>query len=221
MTVSHTNEERNRFKIGEYKDMRAAMLQRDTSMTQILLIGLVSNVTLVVGISAFYFNVYTKSPTDITQNLSYFFLTPAAVIIPILAILNSHRRDIRLFGSYIFVFYEDAGYGPTWESSHDRRADVDKEEAHDYVPMALWSLLVVCIMLFWYSLSLCSSEIAYYHIASSLLPIVIMAEVHLTYLKSKHLYWRQKVGMWRTVYAAMEGGKSSNDLHTAANKDSN
>src|SRR3954463_6345244 len=109
MTVSHTTEERNRFKIEEYKDMRTAMLQRDTSMTQILLIGLVSNVTLIVGISAFYFNIYNKSPTDLPQKLSYFFLAPTAVIIPLLAILNSHRRDIRLFGSYIFVFYEEPG----------------------------------------------------------------------------------------------------------------
>jgi hypothetical protein len=115
MNAPYTDEERNKFKMEEYKDLRADIRQRDTSMTQILLFGLVANVTLISGISAFYFNVYTKSPGDITAKLSYFFLTPVAIIIPILAILNSHRRDIRLFGSYIKVFYEDVGYGPTWE----------------------------------------------------------------------------------------------------------
>jgi len=218
MNASYTNEERNKFKTEEYRELRAAILQRDTSMTQIFLVGLVANVTLIIGISAFYFNIYTKSPSDITAKLSYVFLGPVAIIIPTLAILISHRRDIRLFGSYIFVFYEDLGYGPTWETSHDRKTDLDTEEAHDFVPMTLWALHSICLALFWYSLSLCPDNTLYYHIASPLPLIVIMAMTHYRYMNSKQQFYRQKVAMWRKIRAAMKKGNPNSELHTGADK---
>jgi hypothetical protein len=40
--------------IEEYRELRAEIRQKDASMTQFLVVGLVANVTLISGISAFF-----------------------------------------------------------------------------------------------------------------------------------------------------------------------
>jgi hypothetical protein len=87
---------------------------------------------------------------------------------------------------------------------YGKRTGVDTEEAHDFVPMTLWALLGACVALFWYSLSLCPGNTLYYHVASPLPLIIIMARTHYSYMKSKHQYYRQKVAMWSKIYAAMQ-----------------
>lgn len=44
--------------------------------------------TLIVGISAFYFNLYTKPPDPAPERLSLLFFAPAAIIISLLGVLT-------------------------------------------------------------------------------------------------------------------------------------
>jgi hypothetical protein len=211
MNRKNTNEICEKFSIEEYKELRAEIRQRESNMTQFLVVGLVANVTLISGVTAFYYNMYKNTPNEMFPILSYLFLAPAVIIVPLLLILNSHRRDIRLIGSYIQVFYEETGYGPLWEIAHDKRANYNADrEGHDFIPVTFWGLLLICLALYGYNLYLCSS-ITIYYLPIPLLIIMIMAATHMSYNSSKHEFYRKNLEMWRSIRLEMVGKMPNED----------
>jgi hypothetical protein len=193
------------FLTAEYKELRAEIRQRDTSMTQLFLTGVIAAVALTSGISGFYFNLYTKAPEEIPWQLSYFFLAPVAVIIPILSMLTGHRREIRRIASYIQVFYEEPGLGPTWESSHQRMALIAIEEAHDFVPVAFWCLFAVSIGLYCYGIAVAEAGCLWVHLFAPMLLSVLMTVAHVRYRGSKHHYYAKRLSEWRDIYRQLHG----------------
>ena len=188
------------FKLTEYKELRAELRQRDTSMTQLFLTGVVATMTLTVGISAFFFNLYINDPTKISWQLSYFFLGPIAVIIPILQMITAHRREIRRFASYMQVFYEEQHLGPTWESSHYEMALMRTEEAHDFVPYTLWFLFVLCIGLYFYGIALSKVSSLLLHVLAPAVLLLLMLYSHIWFQLSKHKYYAKLLLEWRKIY---------------------
>lgn len=189
------------FKLEEFKQLRKDITQRDSSMTQLFLTGLVASVTLLSAISVFFFNMYTKYPS---VDLCYFFLAPIIVIIPITSIIDSHRRDIRRMGSYIKVFYEDQGFGPTWETAHDQITLLDKEEGHDAVPLVLWALVIICCALFWYGLHLTTQLVISLHGIVPLFPIIVMVAMNINYTESKNDYFQANATKWQEIHRNFE-----------------
>jgi hypothetical protein len=184
----------------EYRALREEMRQRQAAMTQLFLASLVAAVALISGITAFYFNVYTKNPGKIPDHLALILLAPILIIIPILYIIRSHRRDIRRFASYIQVFFEETGCGLKWETAHDKWTDTRKEEGHDAVPWTFWVLGFVCFGLYWIGLDFSKvSNKCLYVIIPLLVFFIFMLHAHVTYAKSKDKYHRECLKLWRTI----------------------
>lgn len=175
------------------------MRQREAAMTQLFLTSLIAAVTLISGITAFYFNMFTKDPCKITVFLSYLFLAPIFIIIPIFFVIKSHRRDIRRFASYIHVFFEDTGYGLKWETAHDKWTDKKKEEGHDGVPWAYWALILVCLFLYFQSFLLSKVSFECSHVILPSILFIVMLYVHIVYVRSKHKYYRENLKLWREI----------------------
>lgn len=204
------------FMLAEYKELRAEVRQKETLMTQLFLTGVVATITLTLGISVFFFNLYIDDPTKISSQLSYFFLAPIAVIIPILKLITAHRRDIRRFCSYMQVVYEEQGFGPTWESSHQKMALMTTEEAHDFVPMTLWSLFGLCIGLYFYGIVLSKVSYLWLHILAPAFLCSLMLVNHILYQRSKHQYYAKLLLEWREIYRQIN---SSSQEKPEPNKD--
>lgn len=201
---------KDKYKIEEYKQLRQDITQRDTSMTQLFLMGLIAIITLLAAISAFFFNTYVKNPSTVSIHLCYFFLAPITIIAPILSIIGSHRKDIRRMGAFIKVFYEDAGLGPTWETGHDQITELDKQEGHDFVPIALWSMLFLCIALFEYGLYIISMPSKTWHVFIPIILIIIMLAIHANYFNSKKNYFKENENIWRQIYSNMHKTENIN-----------
>jgi hypothetical protein len=191
------------YRIEEYKQLREEIRQRDSSMTKIFHTGLIANISLVSAISAFYFKMFSDNSFSISVQLSYFFLAPILLIIALLSMINAHRQDIRKIASYIQIFYEDNNCGPTWETAHDEMTKYNPEEAHDFVPSALWCLFSICTALFVYTLHLTGKNIISLHLLSLLPFIIVMTATHLRYADSKEKYYKKYLKEWKEIYKDM------------------
>jgi hypothetical protein len=83
---------------------------------------------------------------------AYPFLGPLAIIIPVLFVIGSHRRDIHRSGTYIHVFFEYAGIGPKWETRLSKYRDMKKGESLDRLPRLFWSIFLISVGGFIFSL---------------------------------------------------------------------
>lgn len=195
------------YRIEEYKQLREEIRQRDSSMTKIFHTGLIANISLVSAISAFFFNMLSDNPSSISVHLSYFFLAPILLIIALLSMITAHRQDIRKIASYIQVFFEENKCGPTWETSHNEMTKYNPEEAHDFVPSALWCLFLICIYLFLYSLHLTVKKMISFHSLSILPFIIVMIAMHLKYSDSKKSFYKKYLDVWRKIFCDMKMAK--------------
>jgi hypothetical protein len=191
------------YRVEEYKQLKEEIRQRDSSMTTLFHTGLIANISLVSAISAFYFKMYSDAPSCVPILLSYFFLAPILLLISLLSMINSHRRDIRKIASYLQAFYEDTQSGPTWETAHNEMAKLNPEEAHDFVPSTLWCLFVICISLFYYTLHLTGQNIVSWHSILPLCFFIPMAAIHLRYFDSKEVYYNKYLKAWREIFEKM------------------
>jgi hypothetical protein len=80
---------------------------------------------------------------------------------------------------------------------------VDEDEAHDFVPLAFWSLILVSILLYWCSLRLCSDD-TLINLPAPLLVILAMAVAHSSYNRSKNQFYRKNIEMWRKIRSDMK-----------------
>jgi hypothetical protein len=138
-----------KFQIEEYKQVRDEIKAREQSINQLFVIGVVASISILSAVSTFF----SKQPPITEPVYAYVFLSPLAVIIPILYVLISHRRDLHRSGTYLHVFYEEPGLGPMWETRLAKFRDRQKGESLDAIPWTFWAITVVTVAGFVFTLN--------------------------------------------------------------------
>jgi len=137
---------KEKLQIEEYKQVRDEIVFREKTISYLFAIALGTSVSILSAVGTFFFKLKPTELYSVSPWLAYVFLAPIAVIIPILLLLAEHRRDIHRSGTYLHVFFEDAGLGPMWETRVTEFRKKFKGESLDVLPwpfLAISSLSVV------------------------------------------------------------------------------
>lgn len=135
------------YKIEEYKEIRNEIRAREFAIAVFFQIALISSVTILSGVCAFFFNL---KPND-SQNVyvyTYAFLSPIVIMLPIFYLIISHRQDMHRSGTYLQVFFEDKKNGPLWETRLTKFREKQKNESLNFLPWIFWAIYVISSGLF-------------------------------------------------------------------------
>lgn len=88
----------------------------------------------------------------------YLFLTPIFIVVPGLAMLRAHRKNIYRMGTYVKIFHENPPGGAQWHHGLAEFRSGDGSESLDHVPMIIWMLAVLSVLLFWMALVLAQAD---------------------------------------------------------------
>jgi len=141
------------FQLEEYKQIRDDITDLERAMTQLFAVAVATSVTILSAVGAFFFKIEPEVLEKLSAAYAYPFLGPEAILIPILFLLVSHRRDIHRFGTYLLVFYEEHDFGPMWEIKVTRFREKKKGESLDVLPVTFWGIYVISVIGFIYALS--------------------------------------------------------------------
>jgi hypothetical protein len=128
----------DKFRLEEYKHIFDEIKARERSINQLFVVAVVVSVSILSAVSTLYSRQCAPS-TELSPIYAYVFLSPFAVILPILYVLISHRRDLHRSGTYIHVFYEEPGLsGPLCQDNKETslRWSPVKPQRHGAAPVS-------------------------------------------------------------------------------------
>ena len=143
------------FYLEEYRQVRENIRLLCKGIGQFSLTAIIASISLISAISIFIF----KPEFNIKGQLYFipvlFFLFPPLILINILKILSSHRRDIHRMGSYLQIIVEETNFNMLgWESHVNKlRKEIMHDnkylrgESFDFIPWLFWVIFGVSVLL--------------------------------------------------------------------------
>lgn len=141
-------QERINYLLEEFKELRKEIMFLEKSVGQYSIAAIIASISLLSGVGAIIF----KSDFNYINNsfpiVPYFFLFPPLILVSILLILSSHRRDIHRIGTYIQVFIEENIFGDGWEVRLNQFRKINEGESLDHIPKVFWVIYLLSVALF-------------------------------------------------------------------------
>jgi len=147
------SESTEKFRIEEYKQIRDEIKAREQTIGQLFTVTVTASAAILSAVAAFIFRSDANALAMLSPAYAYAFLGPHALIVPVLFLLASHRRDIHRSGTYLHVFYEETGAGPQWETLLAKYRSQRSGESLNPLPLTFWALWLLCIVGFVFALS--------------------------------------------------------------------
>lgn len=142
-----------KFRIEEYKQIRDEIKAREQTIGQLFTVTVTASAAILSAVAAFIFRSDANALAMSSPAYAYAFLGPHALIVPVLFLLASHRRDIHRSGTYLHVFYEEAKAGPQWETLLTKYRSQRGGESLNPLPLTFWALWSLCTVGFVFTLS--------------------------------------------------------------------
>jgi len=133
----------------EYKALRNEIMFLEKSIGQFFLAAIIADISLISAIGSIFFKLKIEAFSIVG---AYFFLFPPLILISVLYIISSHRKDIHRIGTYIQVFYEENIFAKGWESRLSKFRDINKGESLDYIPLVFFVIFLISIIIFMFIL---------------------------------------------------------------------
>ncbi len=159
------------FALAEFVQLHEHIRQQDNSMMQLVTVLLLSSTALMSAVGAYVFQQVADGET-IAVPTGYLFLTPIFILVPGLAMLRAHRKNIYRMGTYVKIFHENPPGGAQWHHGLAEFKSGDGSESLDHVPMIVWMLAALSVLLFLMALVLSQADWVHW-----LAPIPMLAMV--------------------------------------------
>ena len=163
-------QERIKFMLEEYKELRNEIMFLEKSIGQFSLAAIIASISLLSAIGAIFFRIELDQLRNLPPIAPYFFLFPPLILISVLFILGSHRRDIHRLGTYLQVFIEENIFGDGWEVRLDRFRQINEGESLDHVPKVFWVVYFLSVGLFFFTIYY--ENFNYYKMLHILIPML-------------------------------------------------
>ncbi len=194
-TTSHNLEA----ELAEYNTLRTELLQKIEQNNQLITLTF----TAVIAILAFAVNAAVTSDTNVT----FLFVVPMGVIIPISRRISYYRSSITKLSAYIVVYLEDHIDGLNWESRNSAlaQAGIGKNINHiKSIRNECFILSIICYACYLQSLLNHISGIWYQDAWNILWPFsLVVREAYVTYdvrvTNKERANW---IGIWTSFKLA-------------------
>lgn len=171
------------FALAEFVQLHEHIRQQDNSMMQLVTVLLLSSTAIMSAVGAYVFQQVADGEI-IAVPTGYLFLTPIFIVVPGLAMLRAHRKNIYRMGTYVKVFHENPPGGAQWHHGLAEFRTGDGSESLDHVPMIIWMLAVLSVLLFWMALVLARAD--WVHWLAPMPMIALVGIGHSTFNQAKN-----------------------------------
>lgn len=141
------------YRLEEYKQIREEAAARELAINQLFIVAVTASTAILSAVTALFFKIDSELLSSLSAAYAYSFLGPFALIILILYVLVSHRRDIHRLGTYLQVFYEQANLGPKWQTHVEEFRKIRRGESLDVLPWTFWGIAVAAMSGFVFALN--------------------------------------------------------------------
>lgn len=193
----------NEFRIEEYKQVREEINQLDKGISQLLIISLVTSISLLSGIGAFFFKLDATKVTELSPLFGYLFLGSQLIVTSFFPIIISYRKLLHRAGTYIHVFYDEHGVGTGWEKNVTRFREFEKGESQDYVPLIYFSVWIFSTLLFYFAVVKMANG-SNWNLIAPFIFFIILSILSIAYLKASEKARNKYFGVWKSMYTSNE-----------------
>jgi hypothetical protein len=137
----------------EFKQLHEHIREYERSIGQLTIVMITASAALLSAIGLFYFRLRSFEDVETNVAFSYLFLSPAIVVMPLMATIKAHRTSLYKIGLYIKVFFEGEYGGAFWHRRLEKYQEHAKGESQDKVPYFSWVITFISYAFFFFSLA--------------------------------------------------------------------
>lgn len=182
--------------IEEYKQLHEHIRVHEKEMGNLTIAMVTVSVALLSAVGIFYFRISSQSSGGLNIALSYLFLSPVLIVIPLLSAIRGHRDSLYKMGLYIKVFYEIEFGGIGWHVRLEKYQARQKGESQDSAPYFAWVVFFISYFFYLYSLTQ-AQIISCFHYFSPLIFIPALVLQHYKHNDIKNIILIESA--WRYV----------------------